>query len=120
MSIDFDNLSVFQKTQLNHIVDEHKQREQRVKPIIQQLKNYMVLNIWELDSFQIAKIKRSDKKEIMYATFLNYQSLKQFASTLDHALLVCLAHKYEGHHSSFPGYAERMLGANFMPEEEES
>ncbi|TWN93203.1 hypothetical protein CHCC20491_1854 [Bacillus paralicheniformis] len=51
MSIDFDNLSVFQKTQLNHIVDEHKQREQRVKPIIEQLKNYMVLNIWELDSF---------------------------------------------------------------------
>jgi hypothetical protein len=116
---DFKNLTTFQEIQINHIIDEHKNRQQRLKPIEEQLSDYYkVLEIWEVNDFQIAKIKRraGDSKEILYSTFHNYKSLHEMASNFDQALLICLSHKYEGYNSQFPLYAAKMLNAKFEPE----
>lgn len=116
---DLKNLSVFQEAQINATLDEAKAKWQRQKPLTDYLnERYNVQEIWEIGDFQIAKVNRKKDKtgEVLYVTFIKYKPLHEMAMTLDQALLICLAHKYEGTNSDFPMYSERMLNARFEPE----
>jgi len=115
---DFKNLNTFQKKKYNHILDVSEEKEARLKPIREKLSRYTIHEIWEMNDYQIAKItNRKDKNgEIMYATFINYESLHHFGSTFDHAVLICLAGKYENPNSMFPMYAAKMLDMKVEPE----
>lgn len=120
MERDFENLNAFKKIQYNHILDQNKARDTRLKPVREKLKSYYIIDeIWEVNDFQIVKIrrKRDEGKEVMYATFVNYESLNLLGMTFDQALLICLAFKYDGYNSQFPIYAARMLNAKFEPEQ---
>lgn len=115
MTRDLDKLNEFQKTQINHILNENKEKDVRQKPIRTYLSDsYTIHEIWEVGDFQIAQVTRKkdrDKaKEVLYVTFIDYKPTGDMAMSLDQALLVCLSTKYEMPHSPFVNYAERMLG----------
>ncbi|MEB5480852.1 hypothetical protein P8825_14900 [Shouchella clausii] len=116
MTRDLDNLNKFQKIQINHILDENKEKDARQKPIRTYLaESYILHEIWEVgDFFQIAQVtRRKDRdksKEVVYVTFIDYKPTGDMAMSIDQALLVCLSTKYESLHSPFVNYAERMLG----------
>lgn len=116
---DFTNLNVVQKAQINEALDEAKATWQRQKPITDYLdKRYNVLDISEIGDYQIAKIRqKKGDKEVYYACFIDYKPLNEMGMTLDQAVLICLASKYNAG-EMFPTYAARMLNANFIPEED--
>ena len=118
MMLDFENLNKFQKMQISGIVEEWKERNERLKPVFNSLEDYIVLDIWEFGDFQVAKVKTKRNNEIFYAPFHNYKKLHEYAYTFDQAILICLAYKYEGPNSKFPEYAERMLNMKCEPEQE--
>lgn len=116
---DFKNLNILQERQYNYILDENKEREERLKPITNYLsKSYIIEKITEMNDYQIAKVKRKqDAKEWYYVTFINYNPLYEMAMTFDQAVLICLSHKYDNNRSDAPLYIARILNVNFMPEE---
>ena len=105
---DFKNLNKIQEIQINRIIDDHKEMQERQKPIYEELERYTVMEVWECGEHQVAKIK-TNNNEINYATFHNYKPIRQFAYSFDEAILVCLAYKYDNSNSQFPIYAKRML-----------
>ena len=107
-----------QEAQINATLDEARQTWQRQKPITDHLKDrYTVQQIWEIDDYQIAKVKRRNDKsgEVIYVTYINYVPTNEMGMTLDHAILICMAHKYNAGYM-FPLYTARMLNASFAPE----
>jgi hypothetical protein len=67
---------------------------------------------YEIGDFFITKhINKNDKSyETVYCCFVNNKPTSDYAYTLDDAIVVCLAHKYDGPHSPAIKYARRVLG----------
>ena len=118
---DFENLNAFQTIQINGILDANKERDARLKPIREYLKdNYLIEEITEVNNYQIAKIRRKrNGDEWYYATFIDYKPLHEMGMTFDQAVLICLSYKYDNRSSDAAGYIARILNVNFMPEEVE-
>jgi hypothetical protein len=118
---DFKNLNAFQETQINHILDENKARDVRLRPINNELSNYIVEEIWEMKDYQIAKVRRKQKSgninEWLYATFIDYKPLHEMGMTFDQAILICLSYKYDNRRSDAATYMARILNVNFEPEQ---
>ena len=116
---DFKNLNIVQETRYNHILDENKKRDQRLKPITEYLsKYYLIEDITEINDYQIAKVKRKDNPvEWLYPTFIDYKPLHEMAMTFDQAVLICLSYKYDNRSTEAATYISRILNVNFMPEE---
>jgi len=112
---DLENLNTFQKTQINAILDQNKEKVKSEKLITDQLERYIVERVWLLEGYQIAKIIRKDSNEYMYATFVDFKSLHEFGMTFDHAVLICMARKYTVN-TDAAEYAGRVLNAHFKPE----
>lgn len=118
---DFKNLNLVQETQYNHILDENKERDTRLKPITEYLsKHYTIEDITEMNEYQIAKVRRkknsSNVDEWLYPTFINYKPLHEMAMTFDQAVLICLTYKYDNRRSDAVTYISRILNVNFVPE----
>lgn len=116
---DFKNLSVFKENQINHILDQYKEKDDRLKPIRDYLeKNYYTEEITEMNNYQIAKVRRkTNAKEWLYATFIDYKTTNEMSSSFDTAVLACLSYKYDGRQSGAVTYIERILGMQYEVEE---
>lgn len=116
---DFKNLNVVQEAQYNHILDENKARDLRLKPITEYLsKHYIIEEITEMNDYQIAKVKRKQNaSEWLYPTFINYKPLHEMAMTFDQAVLICLSYKYDNRRTDATTYISRILNVDFVPEE---
>jgi hypothetical protein len=123
--IDFKNLSSVQELIFENIIENHKERQKRMSPIIDYFNDkeeYKVLESWELESIQILKLKVSRpnrEEEIFYVPFLNYVSLRRFCDSFDDALIYALSAEYDGVSSFAPGFIKRILNGMNKPLDQE-
>lgn len=112
---DFKKLNIFQENQINNILDQHKEKDSRLKPIRDYLeKYYYTEEITEMNNYQIAKVRRKkNAEEWLYAAFIDYTPTNEMASSFDVAVLICLSYKYDNNRSDAVVYIERILNMEY-------
>ena len=115
MKIDLDNMNQVTKGFVRGLVADNNDKHERQKPIYTNLKNYLVLDVYEIGEYQVAKAK-TKSGEINYVAFVNYEPTGRFEYTVEEALFQCMAYKHDGENSQFTTYAAKMINIVSEPE----
>lgn len=69
-----------------------------------------VVKIHCISDYQIIESIDKQDKNTMYSCYVNYNSISTSSDTLDNAIIICMAKKYDGNNSQAAYYFSKMIG----------
>lgn len=91
MAINWDTLNPLAKKVIEGIVEQYNEEQAKLKPVNDDLNDARYVTVEEIintfDTYQIAKLRRNDTGEMVYAPYVNFKPANEWAGSLDKALL---------------------------------